>query len=263
MNSFNNPAISCALCAVAGLALAGAAAAEETGTDPSYFADAAKAVSSDLRGVLEFLVSHPRKPSPGFRRLPFQPEPDADAEPEIDCDRLQAAPRAKPAPGEAADGYAVCGVRLLRWRLGDADRLQLPVTAERAVGGRTWLQVVVEPAEDRRAWLPFAPGRGREPLMRRFPLSDWITGSGTATILRPEGRRALLRAGPAEEKEPAPRQLPGAGHVQVRVRGIQGRWLRVELEGDACRGDPEADGALCPAGWLPWRSDSGQPLVVP
>lgn len=232
----------------------------DTGTsDLRWFADAAPGVAAAVESVLEITVTHARKPSRGFRRLPFQPAADPDAEPIIDCANLAPVPRAS-RRAASASGFDVCGVRILRWLQADADRLELAVTAQKVEEGKRWLEVVLDPASGRRGWLQFAPGRQGVPLMRLRRLADWVTTSRQGMIPAHAARRLTLRSGPSEASEPAPLQLPSEGDdLPVDVLGVQGQWVKLSVAGSAC----EREEASCPSGWALWRADDGEPRLLP
>ncbi|MBI4346647.1 MAG: hypothetical protein HY553_07310 [Elusimicrobia bacterium] len=231
-------------------------------TDLRYFADAAPGAAASVQQVLEVSVSHPKNPSRGFKRLPFQPQADPDAEPLVDCQRLEGVPRARPKARAALAGFEVCGVRLLRWVQGDVDRLELAVVGQATVEGKRWLQVLIDPSINRRAWVRYAPGRSGEPLMRLRRLGDWITSARRGTVPGHAARKIALRSGPSDSSEPSASQLSREGaDVPVDVLGVQGDWVRIAAESDACERDAEAD--QCPSGWARWRSEDGEPLVLP
>lgn len=243
-----------------------ASAQAPTGTDVRFFADAAPGVARAVEAVLEVTVSHGRKPSRGFKRLPFQPQPDPDLEPVVDCERLEPVPRASPRQEVELTGFEVCGVRLARAVFADADKLELAVTAQRAVAGKRWLEVLLEPALNRRAWLQFAPGRKGLALMRVVRLSDWVTGGRRGWVPAHASRLLTLRESP-NGGEPSRRQLPRDGQdLPVDVLGVQGAWVRLALDDAACeraRDSGEAADGACPSGWAEWRAGDGQPLLLP
>ncbi|MBI5201168.1 MAG: hypothetical protein HY925_06250 [Elusimicrobia bacterium] len=211
-------------------------------------------------------MSHSKKPSRGYRRLPFQPDADAELEPIVDCLRLEPVPRARPHRGRSAamEGYEVCGVRLLRWTLADADRLELAALAQKTVAGKKWVQVVLDPSINRRAWLQFAPGRAGEPLMRLRRLGDWIASARRGVVPGHAARFVTLRDGPSPAGEPAARQLPKEGDdVPVDVLGVQGDWIRLAAQGEDCERADGEDAGACPAGWTNLRATDGQPVVLP
>ena len=250
------------------LALGAPAAAQAArGIDLAYFDGAPEGVAASVQGVLEIVVSRPGKRSRGFRRLPFQPRPDLDAKPEIDCESLVPVPRAT--REDSPEAYEVCGARLLGWTLGrgrtdaDSSRIEFPVTADKIVRDKRWLEILLDPAKDRRAWVLFVPERSG--LMRFARLSDWATGGRRALIRAREVKHLVLRVAPSEEKEPISLSLRfGKDDLTVEVRGMQGAWARVELQTDACRRAQDAgDELACPVGWMPWRADDGQPALWP
>ncbi|MCX5790491.1 MAG: hypothetical protein NTX64_18620 [Elusimicrobia bacterium] len=248
------------------LALAAPAHAEPVrGVDLTYFDGAPEGLAADVSGVLEIVVSHPRKPSRGFRRLPFQPEPDPDADPVVDCKKPQ--PVLRPGPEGGPETYEVCGVRLLRWSIGDvagdSSRIELPFVREKVVDNKRWLQVILDPGKNLRGWVEFVPERSG--LMRAIRLFDWATGGRHSVVRARTARTLVLHAGPSYEKEPVPFKLPrGSGDLSVEVHGMQGAWARVEPQTEACLMARERDSdAPCPEGWMPWRDDSGEPLLYP
>lgn len=243
----------------AALLAAGLARAEpRAAVDHAYFADAETRAAADAESVLEVLVSHPRKPSPGLRRLPFQPRPDLDADPAVDCEDLE--PRPSPASGEGR--AEVCGVRLLRWTSGEADRIELAATGQRGAQGRRWIEVLLDPASGRRGWVQFTPPRKGVEFMRLRRLSEWVAGSGHVTFPRDERRRLPMREAPSYEAEPSGPSLDLRDDLRAAVLGVQGRWMRIAPESGAGCGR-EREGTACPTGWVPWRSESGVVLAYP
>lgn len=254
------------LLALVAILAASSGAQAPAGTDLRFFADAAPGVAARVDGVLEIVVSHSRKPSRGFKRLPFQPEPNADLEPLVDCEQLEPVPRASPRQRTQLTGFEVCGIRLLRALWGDADRIELAITGHKTAGGKRWLQVLLEPALDRRAWIQFAPGRKGLALMRLSRLADWVTGARRAWVPAHASRLLTLHEAPAGG-EPSRRQLPRDGQdLAVDVLGVQGAWVRLALDDASCeraRDAGEAAEGPCPSGWTEWRGADGQPLILP
>lgn len=257
--------MSLSLLAVLAALTIGARAQAPSGTDLHYFTDAVTGISKEVDWVLEIVVSHERKPSRGFRRLPFQPEANVDAEPTVDCQRLQPVPRAQPRKKTQLEGFEVCGVRLLRWVRDRADRIELAVTSEKIAGGKRWLQVLLDPSINRRAWLQYAPGHKGEPVMRLLRLADWATHSRRATIPAHAARHLTLRAGPSDGDEAVRQQLPQDGQdLTVDILGVQGPWVRLAVDGcERSRDNGEGEEGNCPAGWAIWRDFDGKPLLFP
>lgn len=267
-----------ATAACAALLLGALAARAATVTDTRYFADAPKEVHKDFQGVLTLTLGDPGERAAVQRRLVVREKPSETAPVAVDCKDPSPEPVGL-SSGERrlrrAERMECCGMRLIGWTEDDpVERVQLVVTARKKAPGGHWLEVVRDPGADERGWVRYASG-GRpspeSPEMDYQWLELWLRSTGFVRRSAARGSPAvLLRAGPYEGAAAAA-TVPDTSTSRMRFQGVQGAWVRLEIEVPGCRSETDSmeDGSRrvhgrdCPVGWARWRRDSGEVLLFP
>lgn len=219
--------------------------------DPYYFQEAPKKLHKAVTGVLTLASEE---------KLLLYAAPDPKAKPVLECERpsIETLPAGEGRPQRRE----ACGLRLLGWSR-DKSRFQLPVARTARAGDDRWYEAVRDPEADERGWLRLEEG------MEHRRLDAWVR-SGPAlrrSSLAPYGT-VLIRTAPLDGAPLVP--IPRAPEeAELRHRGLEGSWLRVELAGPGCRteggeGRPRPGYIpACPSGWTRWRGTDGELLLLP